>query len=425
MNPLLKSFHKSIPLLVLLGIAPAVSSAQKIKSEDVTYQYAHLPLQPLPKSIKNYTVTFEAPYEEKNRVLTDEYQNSLKAAALKYKEETAGYPALVKAAETKYETELAAYNKKTFGEKFVEHNILKENNKPVKQPPPVPVLQVIQKPALQTSYDLKVLAATYLHLDGYEQHVQDAVRIIVTLYGYDYSQPRTLSEQKDMIRTGGGNTTTYKATYYHTEFSYRHPMAVKILLPDGKEILNTTPNELSIYKMYSSAASDNYTQFNAEPLIKINEEKILQENLTFLNSLVNDKFGFGLMKRNTSLSYVKNRSEEYTDLTTAFNEASTGLTMLGLDATNAKVKLQKAIAIWNTALQESDVNNKKARIDKEVTIAICFNMLETFFALSNVSDGIGVISRLNGFNLSGSERQRKNNYELLFADLTNRIKVNQ
>jgi hypothetical protein len=83
----------------------------------------------------------------------------------------------------------------------------------------------------------------------------NALKIIVLLYGYDHTQPRTMDEQQDNVQPGWQRAVhaTYKSTNYHTEFSYRHPMAVKVYTPDGKELLSLTPPELNSYKIYTRA----------------------------------------------------------------------------------------------------------------------------------------------------------------------------
>ena len=353
------------------------------------------------------------------------YDSATTAVQKKYEMDVAGYETSVKKAEAKYEQEMAEYNKKSFGQKLVEKTVLNENNKPVKQLPPIPYLQIIAKPILLTSYDAKVLAATYIHLEGYEQDPNNAVLVTVTLYGYDYSQPRMLSQQKDMVKynSGSGSSSTYKATYYHTEYSYRHPMAIRVTAPNGKELFYVTPNETNIYKTYKSPESDNYNQSNAELLVKGSEEKILQENLAIVNSLLNNRFGYAYVKRTAPLSYIKKGGDEYADVTNAFNEASSGLLLLQQDSAAAKTRLTKALDLWNHALTESDPSNKKARIDKDVTIAICFNMLEIYFASADGNGGRTVLDKLNALDLSSGERKQKNDYELLFTDLANRAKA--
>jgi hypothetical protein len=412
--------------LVLLSLCFFIfSEAQKIRSDEILYFYTKLPASPLDKSIRNYQARIEAVYEEKNRQLIAAYEEDKKKAEQRYQKDLAEYPGVVKAAEDKYEKDLAEYNKKSLATKVVEKNVLGENNKPVKQIPPKPYLETIPKPVLKSSYDYPVLANTYLHLDGYKNNSDNAVQLIITIYGFDYTEPRVLSVQKDMVSYSKGNSSTYKATYYHVEFSYRHPMSVKLVLPGGKELMNLTPQQLNAYKIYKSAETEAIPQVNSEMMIKTNEEKILQDNLKFINDLVNDQFGFGKTQRTAVIYYVKEKGNDYSDMTTALNDASSGFNLFDKDNETARAKLLSAISTWNKMLKESNPSDKKARVDKDVTIAICFNLLEAYCALGDANAGGDVLQTLNGLSLSGSDRKTKDDFELLFADLKKRKQSNQ
>jgi hypothetical protein len=409
--------------MTILFTLPAF--AQKIKSDEFSYFYTRLPLQPLDKAIKNYTAKIDAVYEEKNKQLMAEYELAKQKAEDKYKQDLAEYPAAVKAAEKKYEEELAEYKKKSMGEKVAEKTLLGQDNKPVKQIPSKPYPENILKPILKTSYDYPVLTNTYFHLDGYENNPSNAVQVIITMYGFDYTEPRVLSAQKNMVSYKNGSSSTYTSTWYHAEFSYRHPMSVKVLLPDGKEAMNVTPQSLNTYKIYRSSETETMPQINNESMIKTYEEKLLQENLKFINGLVNDKYGFGKAEKKAVIYYIKEKGDEYADLSTALNAASSGFNLFGKDPETAKSKLQQAIDTWNTALKESDPTNKKARIDKDVTIAVYFNLLEAYFALGDDKQGGDVLQKLNALSLSGSDRKIKDEFETIFADLKKRKQINQ
>jgi hypothetical protein len=71
-------------------------------------------------------------------------------------------------------------------------------------------------------------------------------------------------------------------------------------------------------------------------------------------------------------------------------------------------------------LKESDPSNKKARVDKDLTISINFNLLECYFALKNTTEGEAVIAALDKLDLSNRERKLKEKYSALFLDLTAR-----
>jgi hypothetical protein len=144
-----------------------------------------------------------------------------------------------------------------------------------------------------------------------------------------------------------------------------------------------------------------------------------------INELVNDRIGFKRALRKTELNYVKTKDGTYDDLMTAFNETSSGLKMLVDDKNAATTKIQKSVELWEKAMTESDVANKKVRIDKEVTIIMCFNLLEAYFALGQVSDGEKIFQTMNSISLSSNERQLKETYEAAFTDMKKRIEANK
>lgn len=403
----------------------ANTNAQNTKSEKVEYSYIQLPSTPLPKTVKNYQSSIFAAYEADNAKKKAEYEAELAKAEAEYQKEQAAYPAKVKAAEDKYAAEMAEWEKKSLGEKVVEKQLLNENNKPVKQIPSPPYKRSVAQPKLKTSYDYPVLASTNLFLDGYTNAPEGAVKIEVTLYGFEYTQPRQLTEQKDMVSATNGQSTTTKVTYYHVEFTYRHTMSVKVTGADGVELFVLSPSELNNYKTYKSAETKTSQTFSEEQLVKTYEEKILQENLKLINGLVNDRIGFKHALRSSELGYVKSKDETYSDLTNAFNEASTGLKMLLDNKAEGTAKVEKSIQLWEAALAESEPANKKARIDKDVTIMVCFNLLETYFALGNVEAGQRIIQTMNTLSLSAAERKTKEAYELAFTDLKKRIEANK
>jgi len=412
-------------LFLFAMLAMQVAQAQNVKNEDVQYTYIKLPLTPLQPSIKHYKSYVTAAYEADNQRMRTKYEADLAVAEADYQRELAAHPGNVKAAEERYAAEMAEWEKKPLSEKFVEKQILKENNKPVKQLPSPPYKRNVEQPKMQRTYDYQALASTYLILEGYENNPDRAIKIEITLNGFDYTQPQVITENKNMVSVVNGTSTTTQVPHYNIEFTYRHTMSVKVTDPDGKELLYISPQELNTYKTYKSAQTKTYQTINEESLVKPFEEKILQENMVFINNLVNDRFGFKRETRKTELGYVKAKDDSYTDLLVAYNEASSGLKTLLDDEENAKAKLMKSITAWNTALLESDVNNKKARIDKDVTGMIYFNLLETYFALRNVDGGEKTIATLNTMSMSNSDRKQKEKYEALFNDLKKRIAANK
>jgi len=434
--------------LVYLGLNFNNSFAQSIKDEDVEYSYIQLPLNDIRTQVKNYSCKITPLYEEKNRKLMAEYEIEKQKAQQEFDYKKANIPQLqkeaeeqyqrdmvqyaidVKAAEDKFAKEMDEYKKKSLGDKIIEKQILGENNKPYKQMPPQPYrkgvsepyLKNVPLPKLQTSYDYDALCNTHLKLYGFNKDAKDAILINVTLFGFDNTQPTVITKTQNTSTISNGKSSTYPVNYYSTEFSYRHPMSVQVIMPDGKEVMNVTPSELNNYTVFKSPSSTSYQGANSEMLVKTSEEKVLQENLGKISDMVNDMYGFKPIPRKAVLYFVKNKNQEYTDLLDAYNDASMGLKLIVQDETMANEKLTKALGLWKTAFAQSDLANNDARIDKDVALAIAFNMLEVNFATKNFTEGFATLDAMNKMELSKKETKRKEEFQNLFLELKKRNK---
>jgi hypothetical protein len=106
----------------------------------------------------------------------------------------------------------------------------------------------------------------------------------------------------------------------------------------------------------------------------------------------------------------------------AYNDASMGLKLLVKDESMAAEKLGKALTNWKTALSQADYANKDARIDKDVAIAVSFDILEVCLATANVSDAFPTLESMNKMDLSRREQKRKEEFELAFIEMKKRKK---
>ncbi len=416
---------KPILLSIMLLISCLALQAQRIKTDKIDYKYIKLPTDPLDKNIKNYQAMATSSYEEENQRLRANYEKEKQLAEDEYQKELLEYPTKVKEAEEKYNTEMEAWKKKSLVDKIVEKEILNENNKPQKPNINKPYKRFVQEPLLKKSYDYSALANTYLQLEGFQNNPDNAVKIIATLNGFEYTKPRQVTEIKKVTTASNGNVTTSDVTYYSIEFTYRHTMSVKAIAPDGREIFNLTPQELNTYTVYKSNGTTTQQTINEQQLVTTFEEKILQENLKLLGSIVNDKIGYKRELRSTVLEYPIDKKVNYSDMLQAYNEALSGLMSIAVDEESAKTKINKAIDLWNAALKESDLTDKKARIDKDITLSIYFNLLECYFATRNLTEADKVFSAIGGIQITNKDRKTKEAYETVYVDLRKRMAVNR
>jgi hypothetical protein len=254
-----------------------------------------------------------------------------------------------------------------------------------------------------------------MKLYGFNNSAENAVKITVTMNGFDMTNPMVMSEQRTVIQNGASSVRNY----YFLEYSYRNPMSVKVELPDGKVLLNSTPVQLNNYVNFKGSASDTRPPvLNKESLKKNIEEKLLQRNLRYLDSLVNDLYGYGLEYREVELSYAK--GDEYTDLVQAFNEASSALLQLENDENAGFQALNHPIEIWEKTLAEYVPGVKKQRVDDDLAIALSFNLLEAYFLRREDAKMQDLIQKLNGMSLSSNRRKLKASYDMMLSDLKKR-----
>jgi hypothetical protein len=400
------------------------SFAQSVKGESITYSYVKLPSNPVKPRPAFYQSFVTAAYEVENQKLLAQFEADKAQAEADYQREMAEYPNRLKAADDKYAKEMEAWNAKSTASKIVEKQVLNENNHPVKDYVAQPYRRTINPPVLKTSYDYNALASTYLFIDGIEKGPNNALNYTVTLQGFDATPAKIVTEQKTEVSIVNNVKTTNNVNYYHIEFTYRHPMSFKVANATNQEIYAAAPAEFTEYKLYKGAATKTQPSMDVSAALKAMEDKCLQDNLKVINHMVNDRIGFEKTDETFELYYVKSKNESHNDIQDAYNAAQLGFKMLTTNEAQAKIKLEEANAIWKKALEESDIENKKARIDKDVTIAIYFNLLESYFALRNIAEADVILQTLGRMDISNRDKKQREAYEQAYLDLKLRMAAN-
>ncbi len=316
---------------------------QRVKNETIEYNYLQLPSEPLDATVKNYQSKVTQNYLADNAEKQAKYDEEMATAQANFEQEEAEYPALVAAAEQKYEEEMKAWKEKSIADKVIEKKILEEDNRPVMQSPPVPFLQHVQEPKLQREYDAEALASTYLVLDGFNDAADNTVTIEVVMYGFESTNPRVVSEVKNILKDG----QTRKVTYYHIEYTYRHTMTVTVNNPDGSGRFKLAPSELNNYTKYETKASTTRPALNHDALITMHEEEIIQNNLEFIRNLINDKMGFKNQPRSVELYFINDKKGEYADITEGYNLMTSGLNAVFEEPENAKDLAEGLVIDWD------------------------------------------------------------------------------
>ena len=100
---------------------------------------------------------------------------------------------------------------------------------------------------------------------------------------------------------------------------------------------------------------------------------------------------------------------------------------------NGKVQIGKYYQKPQYVEQDSDMliiqgwligDNKKARIDKDVTIALYYNLLEAYFVLRNTTEADTILQTMGRMDLSNREKKDLEKFNELYINLKLRKAAN-
>jgi hypothetical protein len=343
--------------------------SQNVTDRKVNFEYIRLPLQPLSKSIKNYQASVALEYEAEVKARKEAFAKSVVEADKRYEQEVANYDKSVKDAGVRYAQDMAAYkvNKRLHPE--LQEPVLVLPNKPEKSL----LTDTYYYPKTQNQENL---ANTYINLNGYNKSIDNAVLVTAMLKGFQYTEPEL--KFSEISKTKDGVTTKEKEYYY--ELSYKHPMGLKVEVPGGQGVVfNEYFEDLNRYSVHRTqkykTEYDLILSFNKANTLSSFEDKIIADNLRYINEVLNNRFGFTKLNGQEEIFLVQGKKFNYNDFQQAFEATTLGLGQLSADVnrTVAAQNLNSAVNIWENALKESQPNNKKARVNGNVTTAALFN----------------------------------------------------
>jgi len=362
-------------LTVLISMSVGFNtSAQKIQETVLKYEYVQQPLNPL-TGLASYGFTVVTPYPENH--------DELHAQADKeFQERLDGYPAEVEEAKKMHaeredsyadDVALAQYNFQLETDAFdnlnaIEKLALEEGRPKLRMPSKpgpfrAPSEPTYIAPNTSTSIIFKtdVLADTYLKLEGFVKGTENAITGTVDMEAFDSGDTERKSSTKKVYNA------TSKQYVDQTTYTYETPVRRPTRLTlefNGETIYNDLFEGTGEYSTTSSPTAPNMFQI---------EKDNVSDILKSINTYLNEQYGFVNVPAALTIRAPKNKGE-YDDLEKAGKLAKRGINPMG--SSDGKAELTEAIQIWNTALGESAVNDKKARINDKVTQAIYQNLIE-------------------------------------------------
>jgi hypothetical protein len=351
-------------LLLCLFILSFLSflNAQNVSFEKVDFKFIQFPNNKLPQNSKNIKVEVILLYK-------DSVENLISINET-YKQQVAN-----ENQQTQEE-----YDSKSFAEKAASAVILKEGK---------PEDEVYMDIYIPIVYDAETLKAKYLNVEGFTYSDNYDFKISVLLDGFKYDKETEMSSSLDP-----------KSYYYATRCSN----GVKALVYNNKDSviyreyffdLNERDLKSSEWKSSLSAAQKDWGQ-NKLTYLKTFDEGMMEANMNEVSKIIINNYGYSVVERTSLVAKIKASKFEYPEYELAYENMVLGLNLL-YDKTKteeAEKYLNDAITAWTGALKESDLNDKKARINKEVTAATYLNIAEAYIWLNNFDEAEKLLNKV-------------------------------
>ena len=354
---------KKTYLLVAATLMASTAFAQRMKKERLNVKYIQPPTIHLEDGMgfhSDVILDYKAEIDAELAAAEEEYQQAL----AEYPEKEAAAKAAHDELVANYERDLEEWNSKGSLGKIIEKKVL-ENSKPQPPRPYYPPAKPIKRQVThQKLFNESQLASTYCRVEGLDEDA-NGVAIEVHLFGFENDDPvAEKKEFKEYDSKTKQETTVIKSQWV---FNYRHSMTLRVVHPNGSIIMDEVPNSISDFKKFESGLEKrSYPSSNANTYIERLQSSSVENNLKTIQWLINDKLGTTEQARDIEVVYVNNKKGDYSDLENAMFDAKEGYGMLMSRPEEAKEKIRNAIQAWETALDEGDMDDKKARINKKV-----------------------------------------------------------
>ncbi|UII24616.1 hypothetical protein LVD15_14925 [Fulvivirga maritima] len=228
-------------------------------------------------------------------------------------------------------------------------------------------------------------------IDHLEKTNDEGLELLVRLEPYYKSEVKF----ETITKTEKRDDKEISVTYHYLTFGYKYPLYFEVKLPGEMEPFYSKfakgSDGMSSYRSseYRSSSalrgwwSDNYKSVQAKL-----RSSLFQQNVDDMKATLAEKFSYRKNNLYSEFLTVKKfKKFEYNDLDEAWAKAKIALDKISENdivfSTDFNQSMLEAIAIWQNALNESDLEDKKTRINKKVTEAIYNNIFLAYTMMSN------------------------------------------
>ena len=339
--------------------------AQKASGTNVDYEYYRLPLQKVAEKKYHFSVEIG-------------YVKDYEADMAFYEEAHAAYDMVKKELNDAYDKALEDYNNQSTGDKIAQRILLSDDGKPIKPTNknyadrlnsqykhflgPAPYYNLVSPERSDIPTNSEMTSA--IKLDGFTKSTSDGLKIVLDATDFsETSETRKLGEAPNETK--------------ETNFTVSCEVMVSIVNSQGEEVYANTYAKTLKYKSAKKKLADwsKYERSSAyKNLPNTKKKSLITMLVNDVNTDLNNQFGYSWIKKRSKIYSAKGKKYFYDDLDKAVVSFQNGLKDLKVNQDVAAGKLNSAIVVWNKALEELDLADKKARINNKIGAALYINL---------------------------------------------------
>jgi hypothetical protein len=224
------------------------------------------------------------------------------------------------------------------------------------------------------------LIASQSVLHGYQEVQSGAdVEVYIRLEPFSAEKFQVTSEQRTETKS---DKTTVKYTVYSGSCLIKYPLYFRLRhVKEDRTIFEGYINNSNEYTTVNSSEFRTYESARTElnSIIQKKKSSEFDNNTSTLNTHIINNYSYYPTTMRWSINYVESsKKANYDDVVAAKDSTMAALKSLTDKSAeiheNDKQRVLAAINLWKQILTESNPNDRKARIDKKVTVAITENI---------------------------------------------------
>ncbi len=240
--------------------------------------------------------------------------------------------------------------------------------------------------------------ADKINIIGFNKSDYSNSQFSIIIEEFPFQQSEATENKKTKTKKVDGEERKFTLYYYTSKISYLYNL--KIIDKNKNTIIeHKFAGFIAIMGSKSNSSSIAYEKYKEKS--KTVSDGILPKQAENINNYINNNIGFPIKEYSVSIYLIKPKKYDYTEFNRATKFFTKGLEIVQNNENNtteAENILIPAIETWTNTLKESDINNKKARINKKITCAALYNIASSYLICKNYQKAIEYFQKCKNIN---------------------------